>query len=170
MWYVIQVTGGKEKSTLFLIEKIVDASAYGECFIPSYKAKKHLRGEWQVVEQPVAPGYLFVSTEAPERLAQELKKINAFARILGDGSRFYPLQDGEDQVLQAFTQSGSRALEISEGYINGDKIVITAGPLMGCEAKISNINRHKRIATLNLEMCGRMVEMRAGLEIVRKVR
>ena len=45
---------------------------------------------------------------------------------------------------------------------------ILSGPLMGMEGNIRRIDRHKRIAYLEIEMFGRTVEMKVGLEIIRK--
>lgn len=38
----------------------------------------------------------------------------------------------------------------------------------GTEGNIRRIDRHKRIAYLEIEMFGRTVEMKVGLEIIRK--
>ena len=45
---------------------------------------------------------------------------------------------------------------------------MTKGPLQGREKMISRIDRHKRTAYLEIEMFGRTVEMKVGLEIIRK--
>lgn len=39
---------------------------------------------------------------------------------------------------------------------------------MGMEGNIRRIDRHKRTAYLEIEMFGRIVEMKVGLEIIRK--
>ena len=59
-------------------------------------------------------------------------------------------------------------MDFSEGYIQGEKVIVTKGPLKGMESKISRIDRHKRLAWLTVELFGRTVELQAGLEIVRK--
>lgn len=59
-------------------------------------------------------------------------------------------------------------VEISSGVIENDRVQILAGPLMGMEGNIRRIDRHKRTAYLEIEMFGRTVEMKVGLEIIRK--
>lgn len=58
------------------------------------------------------------------------------------------------------------------GYVfliaENDRVQILAGPLMGMEGNIRRIDRHKRTAYLEIEMFGRTVEMKVGLEIIRK--
>ncbi|MFR3950420.1 MAG: hypothetical protein ACLTZM_27535 [Ruminococcus sp.] len=45
---------------------------------------------------------------------------------------------------------------------------LSQGPLTGMEGSIRRIDRHKRIAHLEIEMFGRTVEMKVGLEIIEK--
>lgn len=57
---------------------------------------------------------------------------------------------------------------MSSGIIENDRVQILSGPLMGMEGNIRRIDRHKRIAYMEIEMFGRTVEMKVGLEIIRK--
>lgn len=57
---------------------------------------------------------------------------------------------------------------MSSGIIENDRVRILSGPLMGMEGNIRRIDRHKRIAYLEIEMFGRTVEMKVGLEIIKK--
>lgn len=59
-------------------------------------------------------------------------------------------------------------VEMSSGIIENDRVRILSGPLMGMEGNIRRIDRHKRIVYLEIEMFGRTVEMKVGLEIIRK--
>ena len=66
-------------------------------------------------------------------------------------------------------QSGEeRVVKHSEGYIACNKVTITSGPLMGMEALIRRIDRHKRMAWMEIEIFGRKIEIQAGLEIISK--
>ena len=59
-------------------------------------------------------------------------------------------------------------MKFSEGYIQGDRVTVTKGPLKGLEGSISRIDRHRRLAWLTVELFGRTVELQAGLEVIRK--
>lgn len=52
--------------------------------------------------------------------------------------------------------------------IEGDEVVILNGPLMGHVGLIKKIDRHKRLAYLEIEMLGRKKNVKIGLEIVGK--
>jgi len=57
----------------------------------------------------------------------------------------------------------------SVGFIEGDKIWITSGPLKGMESHIIKINRHKREATIEMEMMGAVRQVQVMLEVVSKI-
>lgn len=59
-------------------------------------------------------------------------------------------------------------MEMSEGIIEGDRVVVTRGPLKGREASITRIDRHKRLAWVDMDVFGRSKSIRVGLEIVSK--
>ena len=56
----------------------------------------------------------------------------------------------------------------SVGYFEGDNIVVTYGPLVGMEGSIKRIDRHKRLALVEMDMFDRVTEVKVGLEIIEK--
>ena len=57
---------------------------------------------------------------------------------------------------------------MSTGFIQGEQIFITEGPLQGKEGQIIRIDRHKRIAYLQLSMFNKETTTKVGLEIISK--
>ena len=74
----------------------------------------------------------------------------------------------EDIRIVELLSGRDHLMRLSEGYIQGDQVIVSGGPLKGLEGKISRIDRHKRLAWLTVELFGRTVELQAGLEILRK--
>lgn len=103
MMYVVQVVGGKEKHVLGLVERLVDDGLVQECFIPQYEIQKRVRGEWRLRTEILLPGYLFVVTRQPEKLAAQLRRVPSFTRMLGNNDIFTPLDDQEVSFIDAFT-------------------------------------------------------------------
>ena len=166
--YVIQVAGGKEGRVAEMISKYISEGLVKECFIPRYEIMRRYKGEWHKRVESLVPGYLFVECKDVERLSEELRSVPAFTRLLGNDDRFIPLTDHETHWLNAFTDVGKRTVEMSEGVIEGDKVIVLNGPLMNHEGLISKIDRHKRIAYLDMPMMGRTKSIKVGLEIVSK--
>lgn len=69
--------------------------------------------------------------------------------------------------MKSFGKKG-HIVDMSIGFIRGDKIYITEGPLQGKEGLIVKIDRHKRIAYLRLSMFNKETTTKVGLEIISK--
>lgn len=168
MWYVIQVLTGQEESTAADIRRAVSPRVLRECFNPRYETQKHLRGEWRTVELPLFPGYVIADTNTPADLADALRAVPAFTRLLGNDESFVPLERAEMEWISAFTQAERRVIGMSVGVVEGDQVTILQGPLMRRTASIKSINRRKRLAYLELDLCGRTVTVKVGLSIIKK--
>ena len=70
--------------------------------------------------------------------------------------------------LNAFTDNPHRTVAMSTAVKEGDRIVITSGPLMRHEGLIKSINRRKSLAFLEIQMFGRTITTKVGLAILRK--
>ena len=114
------------------------------------------------------PGYLFFVTGDAEELNKELLRVPLPIRLLGnEENSFFPLTKKEQDWFLSF-MDGEHIVRMSEGYITGDKVTVTRGPLMGLEGDIRKIDRNKRRAYLDVTLFGRTVPASVGLEVVRK--
>lgn len=165
--YVIQVIGGRERTGAELLRRRA-ADAIEECFLPTFELMRRKDGAWRKVRELLFPGYLYVKTADPERLAARLRRVPVFMRMLGNDNSFTPLAPDEVAWLETFTTAKTHVVEMSQGVIEGDTVMVTEGPLKGREALITKIDRHKRLAYLDMHMFGRTKSVRIGLEIVRK--
>ena len=103
----------------------------------------------------------------PEKLVNGLRKVIGLTKLIGTGDEIVPLVQEEIDLLMKIGKD-KQLVEMSSGIIENDRVQILAGPLMGMEGNIRRIDRHKRMAYLEIEMFGRTVEMKVGLEIIRK--
>lgn len=141
MWYVIQTVGGQEQTVRALIERRSsgDASRLVEqCFIPMRERTVKRGGEWQLVQEKLFPGYVFVVTEDAQKLLQNLKSLPRFTRLLGTGvNEFVPLRPEEIAFLQKFEDSGHIARLSKVEVVEGGRIRILSGALLNCEGMIT---------------------------------
>ena len=70
--------------------------------------------------------------------------------------------------LNSFTNKPHHIVGLSTAVKEGDRIVITSGPLMRHEGLIKSINRRKSLAFLEIQMFGRTITTKVGLAILRK--
>lgn len=166
--YVIHVAGGQEEHTKALVLKLL-ADIASDCYTPAYECARKVGGVWRRVAKMLFPGYVFVETSDPVALRDRLGEIPAFARLLGASDEsFLALTDDEVAWLNAFTNVETHVVEMSEGIIEGDRVLVTKGPLRSYEGLIRKVDRHKRLAELEIHMFGRDKRVRIGLEIARK--
>lgn len=139
-----------------------------KCFIPYSKQLHKFCGQWIEKKQVLFPGYVFMISDDPVRLYQALRQIPDLTKMLGKNKEeIFPLSEDEVVFLKSFGEK-EQVVDISFGYIEGDQIVVEKGPLKGKEGLIRRIDRHKRIAEIEIEFLGEVRKAKVGLEIVRK--
>ena len=151
-----------------LVERVAEEGTLEECFCPRYETQRKVRGEWETARPVLFPGYLIAVTNDVDALSARLREVPEFTRLLSVGETFVPLHAEDQAWIGAFTKRGDRTVPMSTGVMEGDRVVVLDGPLVGCEAMIKSVNRHKSLAILEFEICGRRVTTKVGLGIVKK--
>lgn len=173
MWYVVQVIGGQEDVAIRKICKQVSKETFLSCFVPKREVRKRYSGVWKTRTEVLFPGYVFVDTKTPDLFRVELEKVTAMTKLLSGETeagekKFTPLSDEEKTLISAFIGDENHVMKMSEGIIEGDQIRVLKGPLQGYEALVAKVDRHKRLAYINLNILGRTKTVKVGLEIVQK--
>lgn len=169
MWYAVWVQTGKEEQVRNICHKdLADKQIFEDCFIPKYERPWKKNGVWIKKQEVLFPGYLFFIVEDPTELCIALKNIPEFAKVLGDDEGPIPLYQQEIDFLRKHINQ-DKVFEVSTAEIVGEKLIITDGPLKDLEGKVVHVNRHKRQALLEVFFWGRVMRIKVGLEIVRKV-
>lgn len=78
-----------------------------------------------------------------------------------------PLHRDEEAYLRQLGGE-EHIVRYSEGYLEGENLIVTRGALAGYEGRIKKILRHKRLVVLEVPLLGRMVEVTLGLGVVEK--
>ena len=166
-WYVIQIKSGQEEKIASELKKRIPSHLLNRCFVPKYKYMVHYQKEWTTKETVTFPGYVFIQSDDIYKLYSHLKKVSSSIKMLGlNKNEIFPLRN--DDILFLLRYDENESFDISRGYIIGGKTVITSGPLMGREGIIRKIDRHKRLAFLEIDMLGQTVKVKVGLEIISK--
>lgn len=172
MWYVIQVADGRELSTVQRIKRRVDPAAYRRVFNLERMHRRKRDGAWVDVPEVLFPGYVFVDTKTPDDFCDELAKVPALTKLLengeGSGRRFVPVSDADMTLLAVLVGGDGRTMDVSEGIIEGGKLVVTNGPLAGLEPLVKKVDRHKRLAWLEADLFGETLTFKVGLEVTSK--
>ena len=175
MWYVMQVISGQENRIVFLVEKMISHKILESCFIPVRRLRKKFHGTWQEVTEKLFPGYVFMISEQPRLLYEELKQIPALTRLLGRCEEYFTsLTEKDVRMLEKLRNgtggNGNLEVEISRIAVDeGNQIRILSGPLADLEGQIRKVNLHKRIAVVEVEFMGNQLLVHLGVEMVEKI-
>ena len=164
MWYVMQVYTGMETDICEKCrERILEEGE--DIFIPLVERMTKVRGERTLAMSRLFPGYLFVETDRIEDFQMRLKEIPAMTRVLKSGEKMSPIHPEEEERLRRLCGDAHIA-RYSEGYIEGDTLIVTQGALKDFHGKVKKILRHKRLVVMELLLLGRSVEVTLGLGVV----
>ena len=143
-------------------------------FLPYVEQLFRKNGTVEKERQLMFPGYLFVETaisgsEFQERATEFVQKSKCVMRLLlNRDSEQASVTDEEREAIQRLWAGGEKGIAASKGVIEGDKVIITEGSLVGVEAVIKKIDRHKLRAELEVDFLGQAHRLAVGLEIIRK--
>lgn len=155
------------------IERVCGPAAVGEAFVLKRVVPFRKDGVWGSRSDVLFPGYVLVRTLDPELLKQQLNLITEFHHLVCVGGSPASLSREEVDLLCALG-GPERVVGTSLGEIVDGALRVTSGPLLGREALISKIDRHKRVAYLKAESfswtggTGSVRMPKVGLEVVSK--
>ncbi len=179
-WYILYVHANKEQRVINDFKQAFykrELPYFIEPFCPEseyyYRNKKERNFGRVYRKRPLFSGYVFLETDMPQEeflqeFADYIYKSEDIIRLLKYGNTNIIALAEDEKTKFEYLFKGKRCLGHSVGFIEGDKIVITAGPLVGREGLITHINRHNRNATIQVNMFGGRTEVKVALEIVDK--
>ena len=128
--------------------------------MPTYDRMKRYQGQWHVEQGIAFPDIIFLESEDPDTLEQEFYDKCP-------GSRMIRLSS-EQKGLFAQLFGAEKHMSLSKGHIREGQTHVTQGPLQGKEELIRKIDRHKRLARLEVPAGEGHLQMYGGLEILTK--
>ncbi len=168
MLYVIQVRTGSENTTISECQTKLSDDILKNIYTPVREEKYKENKKWKIRYKVLFPGYIFVDTDDITELMHQLNLITRFTRVITIDREPITVREDELLLIDRLTGNG-HVMELSEGIIEGDKVKVLVGPLMGLEGLIKKINRHKRKAWIETDLFGRLQVVEVGLEITEKV-
>ena len=128
--------------------------------MPTYDRMKRYQGPWHVDPGIAFPDIIFLESEDPDTLEQELHEKCPDSRMIRLSS--------EQKGLFAQLFGEEKHMSLSKGHIRQGQTHVTQGPLQGKEDLIRKIDRHKRLARLEVPAGEGLLQMYGGLEILSK--
>ena len=128
--------------------------------MPTYDRMKRYQGQWHVEQGIAFPDIIFLESQDPDALEQELHDKCPDSRMIRLSS--------EQKGLLTQLLGEEKHMSLSKGHIRQGQTHVTQGPLQGKEDLIRKIDRHKRLARLEVPAGEGLLQMYGGLEILAK--
>ena len=168
MWYVVQVTTGNEESMKEKCRRALSVEVCSSVFALKYNQMKKFKDGWHVEQKILFPGYLFLDTDKPDEVEEQLSVFQSLAKPVCIGGGFYPIREEEEAFLKDMIDE-HYIVQSSVGYLVDNVLVVTEGPLCHLADQVKRIDRHKRIAELSVALWGSERKVLVGLEVVARV-
>ncbi|MCM1118309.1 MAG: hypothetical protein NC543_03015 [bacterium] len=185
MWYVLQVKTGSEAHMKDILERFLPDGLVSDVFYPLYEDSYKQGGVRSVVTRLLFPGYLFLDTQRIDEVEKYLERITEQHSLLPSSGKLssgsaslgngFPgkvctaVSSKEQEFLTSHTDH-RHVMTMSLGYMTGREVVITEGAFAGYCGELEYVDRHNRYGVMRVRLGERDVNIRFGLEIVRKER
>lgn len=167
MWYVLQVAEGREDSICENCKKAFVGKEASQIFVPKYVWLKKVKGVRKKEVKPLFLGYLFAESKTPDALQKRLQLLQN-VRPVCIGGGFYPIKEEEEVFLRQFLGE-EKIVRFSTGYIVDGELRVIDGALKNFSKKIRRIDRHNRLAEMEISLFGQERRIRVGLEVKAKI-
>ena len=176
MYFVIHTTSGKEEE---LIERIKSKNYYqdnfDDCFVIKRIVQKKYEGKWHEVIERLFPGYIFIETQNPKIIHTMLNEVEGYSKVVGfrdkDIIHYIPLSEIEEDYIKGLAgKNEDHTISLSEvEVLEGKKIRVISGALLGQEGIVKKVDLHKRIAEVEITFLNQPIIIHYGLDIIKRV-
>ncbi len=147
-----------------LCKNFISGYALLDAFLLTYDRMRRYQGAWHLEKKLLFPASVLLESENEKELREELSQHKDITGYRTSVVKLNP----EDETFLRFLCGKTRHIGMSKGVICNGVTQVKEGPLKGMETKICKIDRHKRLARLQLPKGQNLRYIPAGLEIVEK--
>ena len=170
-WYVLFVRTGYEYKVSTLIGKYANKETFSP-FIPLVASMFKKAGVLKKELKILFPGYVFIESKLADRdFVDNIKPIlgvtSQIIHLVRYSDTEVAMRESEKQTLVRLFDE-NRCIEVSQAISEGDRIQIVHGPLMGLGEIVKRVNRHKRVAWIEVAIMGDIRLVNVPLEIVER--
>ena len=198
MWYVIQTITGKEQELVDVIGKVLDEKnkrevcvengktntgksgvkcqvddikkpkSFEKCFIIKRECVWRREGRYQVHIKPLFPSYVFVQTDTPDKLFDDLKRIPKLTKLLGYDGSFWTVRKEEEELLRKLVGNDPEfVVRRSLVEVNKDgEIISLEGILKEYAGRIVKKRLRKRVVVIEIPFLGEMKKIEIGIKVM----
>lgn len=162
-WYALFVETGQEE----VVQKYIYYN-YGNSMhtiIPKRKIPEKRNGKHFGVLKKLFPGYILLNADLDDNKYYVIKHIPKLIKILGNGTYYSSIDEDEISVILKLIDYRG-VIDYSKIYIEGLRVFVKEGPLMGFEGMIKKVNKHTNRARVQLNFMGELRLVDVGIELL----
>jgi len=170
-WYIACINDPRSMKYLPLVLKSVSKTS--KVWIPIQLVMKKKRNsaakqdEWQEIERPLYPGYVFIQCESGELSNVETAiKVNCRGWLLKRGGETKPQPLSEDEIKKlelVANEHLNKKPELSQFNLEmGKEVEMTSGPFKGFKAIVKGLKKH--IVQVEVSIFGRTTNVEVSIE------
>lgn len=166
-WYALHTFSGYENVAKENLETVVSKfnlqDRIFDIIIPMETVLEEKNGKKKLVERKSMPCYIFVKMIYGDDLWHNVTRTRGITGFVGPNGR--PLALTEEEVRKNKLEKIKVEIDLEVG----DNVEVIDGPLEGTVGKVSAINKEAGIATVMVEMFGRLAPIDLEIEEIRRV-
>ncbi|MCR5398473.1 MAG: transcription termination/antitermination protein NusG [Lachnospiraceae bacterium] len=166
-WYVAHTYSGYENKVKADLDKTIANRGLEdqilEVRVPMQEVVEMKNGARKTVQKKLFPGYVLINMIMNDETWYVVRNTRGVTGFVGPGSKPVPLSDAEMKPL------GIKTENVTIDFVEGDTIVVVAGPWKDTVGAVTRIDYSKQTATINVELFGRETPVEISFEEVRKL-
>ncbi len=166
-WYVVHTYSGYENKVKANIEKTIENRKLQdqilEVSVPLQDVIEVKNGVKKKVQKKMFPGYVLLNMEMNDDTWYVVRNTRGVTGFVGPGSKPVPLTDIEMKSM------GIKKDDIVIDFEIGDTVEATSGVWENTTGIIKQINTHKQIVTISVDMFGRETPVEISFEDIKKM-
>lgn len=168
-WYVVHTYSGYENKVKANIEKTIENRKLQdqilEVSVPMQDVVEVKNGVKKQVQKKLFPGYVLLNMEMNDDTWYVVRNTRGVTGFVGPGSKPVPLTEQEMRNMGIKNKSNDVQIDLELG----DAITVTSGAWEGTTGIIKQINAHKQIVTINVDMFGRETPVEISFTDIKKM-
>ena len=165
MWYVIQVQARHEMAVCERMRKDVLKDGEEAFVLLSERIHRRQPRGYEIVLTPAFQKYIFADIGNVGDFQQRLRSIKEMTKLLAVGDDIVPIREDEQRLLELLSDE-QHVIRISTGYIAGEKVTVTDGPLKGRSGLVQWTNPRQKLVGIKLQLFGREARVKLGMEYI----
>jgi transcription termination/antitermination protein NusG len=166
-WYVVHTYSGYENKVKANIEKTIENRKLQdqilEVSVPLQDVIEVKNGVKKKVQKKLFPGYVLLNMEMNDDTWYVVRNTRGVTGFVGPGSKPVPLTDLEMKAM------GIQKDDVVIDFEIGDMVEVVSGVWENTTGLIKQINTHKQIVTISVDMFGRETPVEISFTDIRKM-